>query len=71
MVYDKIKQDFWFIFFTVSASNLGSRLFLNPDININTLIGDTAGILITTLIAMGLILYLFKGFSRNGWGFDF
>jgi len=71
MVYDKIKQDFWFIFFTVSASNLGSRLFLNPDIDINTLISDTFGILITTLMAMGLILYLFKGFGGNGWGLDF
>ena len=66
--YIKAKEDFWFIYFTVSASNLSVKLMEMPsNPSVLKCAGEIFASLFFTLIAMNIILYLFKGFGGHGW----
>ena len=70
--YKKIKTDFGFIFFVIVTTNLSVSLIQTGQQKAITWT-DYATLTIqnsvAVLIAMAIMLYLFKGFSKKDWSF--
>ena len=72
--YDRLKEDFWIIYASISASSLASHLlsFSQREVSmtLNDWITSILNSLLFPIIAMGIIYYIVRGFSCDKWGFD-